>query len=108
MTTETAPATYPWDPNPEWNKPSAVYQAADRLQATLFLRPSTPIDTFDRPHPDAVAGYRVVGAHIGDLTVQFTATDGDAGIVATTANLMDALTVLHTAAVERLAAGPVR
>lgn len=96
----TTPPEFPWERSAEYEQPSALYRATDRLTATIFLRPTTPIEMFDYPH--SAADYRVNGLRVGDLTIQFPAGDGDAGVVATCSLLIDAITKLSDSANNRL------
>jgi hypothetical protein len=71
------------------------------LQGTFWPTADMPVDVFDRPHPSTSG--RVVGVHIGDLTIQFRGTaERDADLAETTDMLIAALTKLRDRARERI------
>ena len=74
-----------------------------RPQVSLTVTPHTPVEFFDRPHPET--GGRVVGVRIGGATtVQFSDwDDGDAEILAATGALIDALMEIRKGAQARIA-----
>lgn len=99
MTAVEAPTTetFPWDKE---DQPSAVYQAHDRVQATMFLRPTTPVEAFDRDYPEGVG--RVIGIRVGDITFQFgLGEEQDATLITSATNIIRALDELREAAQER-------
>jgi len=72
----------------------------ERVQATIFLSPNMSIDAFDYLTSDG--DMRVIGVHIGDLTVYVRHVGGDADVVATTDRLTAALFTLRDAAMARM------
>lgn len=76
-----------------------------RPQVSLTITPHTPVESFDRAHPESTG--RVVGVRIGgNTTLQFSDwDDGDAEIIAATGPLWDALQAIRGAAQVRMAEG---
>jgi hypothetical protein len=85
---------FPWDVEPS--------PLPERLQASFFLLPTTAIRTYDYPS-DPPATDRVVGIHIGDLSMYVGISGGDEEIVAAADNLIAALIGLRDNATQRLA-----
>lgn len=98
MTTETMPATYPWD---EPTAPSAVHAASDRLCASMFVRRNTPIDSSEHA---GLNGNRVVVLHISDLTIHIgLGSDEDAERIEVCDRLIRELIGIRDNATQRLA-----
>ena len=76
-----------------------------RPQVSLTVTPHTPVEFFDRPHPETAG--RVVGVRIGGATtVQFSDwDDGDAEILAATGPLWDAIAAIRGGAQRRMVEG---
>ena len=72
---------------------------SDDVQVTMFLRPDTRIRTFDSVHP-VLPDLRVVGVHIGGMTMHLPSDDG--ALFDTATRLIDALGTLRLAALDRL------